>query len=260
MIPTFLVSLVARKNVIVSLSGDGGDELFGGYIKYKHFKLVRHQNFLRPISKLLSLFIKKPVKLYRYLLYSKLKEYEQYANLSSYNYIEDLKIKDLNVYEPYKNYFKYKNWIFNIINTDLHTYLPEDILTKVDRASLANSLESRPPFLDHELIELACSISPKLKIKDGETKYILKKSLAGILPKRIIYRKKKGFGSPIKHYFKKELKDIIIDKVIKFKEHNYFNDLDPEKMLEMHIKGEKDYSRVLWTMLMFNIWWERWMK
>ncbi len=259
MIPTFLVSQVARKHVKVSLSGDAGDELFGGYDKYKNLLALQKVRFLGTLGGKLASVFRRPLKLHRFLLHSALPVHQQFASLDTYKYIEDMDEDDFRLFDSYEEYFTFKDPLSNAINADFHSYLPEDILVKVDRASLGNSLESRPPFLDHEMIQLGLSIHPELKIKDGETKYILKEAMKGILPDEIIFRKKKGFESPIREYFRKELKGLVQEKAIDYDKHDHFKKLPLERIWKSHLAGKKDYSRMLWTVLMFNLWWDRWM-
>lgn len=269
MIPTYLVSKVARQYVTVALSGDGGDELFGGYDSYKDNALIKIQDYypkyinkiMYGLLKKINLeILKKPIAFFEI---GTLKKDMKFARIMSY--LDDEEYKNITgknpikIYEEYARFYAEKPNINAVINTDLNLYLPDCILTKVDRASMANSLESRPPLLDHEIIELACSIDPKFKLNGKEGKWILKKALEGILPKKIIYRKKKGFGVPLKYYLKNELKELITEKVIKFKAHNYFNTNYIKEIMGKKEWG-KDYSRVIWSLLMFNLWWEKWMK
>ncbi|MBS3175830.1 asparagine synthase (glutamine-hydrolyzing) [Candidatus Woesearchaeota archaeon] len=265
MIPTFLVSRVASKHVKVSLSGDGGDELFGGYTIYKDYRTIQFQKYYPLwINKVLynvcnSLKTPKLRKIKAFFEIGTLPPPLKYARMMSFLSAEEFTgLTKGDAYASYKIYEMYytKNFLQTAIKSDLHIYLPEDILTKVDRASLANSLESRPPLLDHELVELACKIHPKLKLKGNEGKWIFKKTLAGILPKNILYRKKMGFGVPLEHYLDTCLKEIVEKYVLNFDQHSYF---DREYIKRSMDQGNKN-SRMIWAILMFNLWWERWMK
>jgi asparagine synthase (glutamine-hydrolysing) len=139
---------------------------------------------------------------------------------------------------------------------DIIHYLEGDILTKVDRAAMAVSLETRPPFLDHKLMELCFSMSDSLKLRGGEGKSVLKRAFRGILPDEIIKRKKKGFGVPIKYYLKNELYDMVRKYVFEYDKHDYF---DRGFLMSMS-KGSKprDTTRLYWNIMMFNMWHERW--
>ncbi|HLC32410.1 MAG TPA: asparagine synthase C-terminal domain-containing protein, partial [Candidatus Nanoarchaeia archaeon] len=152
-----------------------------------------------------------------------------------------------------------ENYLSQATSIDFHHYLPDDILTKVDRASLANSLESRPPLLDHLLIELAFRISPRLKIKGKTTKYIFKKAMEGIVPQEIIYRKKQGFAMPLESYLRKDLRPLVYKYVFDFDKHALFDKTFLASLEQNYSLWNKDYSRLIWTLLMFNLWWEQWM-
>ncbi len=271
MIPTFLVSKVARKYVTVSLSGDGGDELFGGYPSYLRYRLINIQKyfprflfyfFYFVVSKL---NINKLIKLKKFLRIGSINKKLKFAEFKSFLYREEFeKISDENPEKYYTeyvgdNYIK-GDFLQKATNIDIRNYLVNNCLTKVDRASLGNSLESRSPILDHEMIELAASISSKLKIKNGETKYIFKKALEGILPDEILYRAKKGFSVPLKYYLRGELKDLAYKYVIDYNKHDFFKkDIINEIKKNLEKKEwEKDYSRIIWSIMMFNMWYDKW--
>ncbi|MBW2978002.1 asparagine synthase (glutamine-hydrolyzing) [Candidatus Woesearchaeota archaeon] len=273
MIPTYLVSKVARQHVTVSLSGDGGDELFGGYNSYKQYRLLNLQKYY---PKFLNKLMCKLLKNFNseFLILPKaffelgcLKRSQKFARLMSYLDINEFEnITGEKPYKYYKEYakeFKREHFLNEASDIDLHNYIAEDILTKVDRASMANSLESRPPILDHKMIELACSIDSRFKLKGKEGKWILKKAFEGILPKKIIYRKKKGFGVPLKYYFRNELKKLVERYVINFDKHSLFDYKNYSKEIKKNLNKKhwaKDYSRIIWTIMMFNLWWEKWIK
>lgn len=270
MIPTYLVSQVARKHVTVSLSGDGGDELFGGYTVYRHYRLLQWQKVVPTFVNKLGFFLCKkiPLKILEmpkaFFELGTLQKKFRYAKLMSYLSTDEF--KKLTGEDPTKVYSHYlpfskSHYLNTAINSDLHIYLPDDILTKVDRASLGNSLESRPPILDHKMIELACKISPRLKLRGRTSKYIFKKALEGILPDKILYRKKMGFSVPLKYYLRGELKDLVQKYVFKYDKHKHFSKdflVELEKKYNRK-KWDKDYSRIIWTLMMFNLWWETWM-
>ncbi|RMD57760.1 asparagine synthase (glutamine-hydrolyzing) [Candidatus Woesearchaeota archaeon] len=269
MIPTYLVSKVAREHVTVSLSGDGGDELFGGYTAYKNYRITQIQKlYPRFLNKIFYSILKRlPFKILEkptaFFEIGTLKKEHKYARIMSYLNIDELKQltgeTPESVYKEYEDYLL-DNYLNTAMNSDLHLYLPDDILTKVDRASLANSLESRPPLLDHDMIELACSISPKLKLKGKKSKYILKEALKGILPEYVLNRKKMGFGVPLKHYLKGELKDLAYKYAFNYDKHDHIPRKFLEGLKQKYEKSnwEKDYSRIIWTIMMFNMWWEKW--
>jgi len=269
MIPTCLVSRVAKKHVTVSLSGTGGDELFAGYPRYIELILLKKLNHLPAIGKKLlsssllvlnallqndklnklQTFLGKPED--SWILYLKLFSYmfrsreEQTEKLAEYDYL--------------KKYFKYDNDITNALNSDIHEYLPDCLLTKEDRASMAVSLEVRVPFLDHTFVEFAAKIPQKLKIKGTDKKHILKKAFSGILPKEILYRRKQGFGVPLVHYFRNELRDFAYNEIFGFDLLNYYDKNTMKIYWDRHQSKKSDYHRIFWSIMMFNLWFKKWM-
>ena len=139
---------------------------------------------------------------------------------------------------------------------DTKVYLPEDILTKVDRMSMANSLETRAPLLDYTVVEFAAGIPPHLQRTDGRGKYILRKMASRFLPPSILDKKKQGFAIPRDQWFKKDLKryasDLLTSK--RFKERGYFQDANVRLLLDEHIKGRRDYSTWIWSLINFELW------
>jgi len=269
MIPTYMVSELARKHVTVSLSGDGGDESFLGYDRYKQYKIINYQNYLpkvilkntiNPLINSLSNLTNSPwlQKISRYLEFNTLRDNEQYSKLRS-SFSEDIRnnlfLSNYNFYDYYKKFFNYRNYLENISNTDINTYLVDDILTKLDRSSMFASLESRVPFLDHTFIEFSSTIPMNLKLRGMETKYIFKKSLVGTLPKSIIYRKKQGFTFPLEIYIRKELKSLIKDNLSEKSElHKYVNKDYINKLLKLHYNKEKNYTNGLWLIFILKLW------
>lgn len=137
---------------------------------------------------------------------------------------------------------------------DMKTYLVGDILTKVDRASMAHALEVRDPLMDHKLVEWASCIEPSLKLKGGEGKYIFKKTMEPYLPNNILYRKKMGFGVPLASWFRGPLKEKVRNAVLGtvLADTGYFNSDYLHELVEQHQSGVRDYSTALWTLLMFE--------
>lgn len=267
MIPTFLVSWVARQHVTVSLSGDGGDELFGGYSSYSIYSAVGKAAKLPPLLNfLLGLSLKsmgKP-RLAKFFSLAARRDGLAFAEFRGLFYSDEYKslidVPAADVYKEYLSGLSATNGLALAEDCDFHNYLSDDVLTKVDRASLGNSLESRPPLLAHNLVELAFRISSSLKIKKGETKYIFKKSLEGILPNEIIYRRKQGFSVPLKHYLKNELKGLVLKYVFDYSGHDLYKKDFLESIRAEFESGswKRDYSRPIWTILMLNLWYERW--
>lgn len=146
-----------------------------------------------------------------------------------------------------------------VLYTDIKTYLVGDILVKVDRMSMANSLEVRAPILDHRVVEYAASIPSSLKLNQKEKKYILKKSFAPLLPQDILYRKKMGFSVPLAHWLRNELKATAEEKLFQSENglSNYFKLVEIKNIWLEHQQGIRDHSAALWSLLMFEFWWQK---
>jgi asparagine synthase (glutamine-hydrolysing) len=263
-IPTFLVSKVAREHVTVSLSGMGGDELFGGYTRYSEYLILKRLIRLSPsVKSLLPIVYKlinrdKSGKLKELLKITD--EADLYLRLFSHLSRNSKEI-DINydAFSSLKTYFSHRDGLTNMLNFDQHTYLPDNGLEKEDRATMANSLEGRAPFMDYHVVNLANSIPWHLKIRNGTGKYILKKAYHNYLPHEIIYRKKQGFGVPLNHYFRNELKDITYDAIFDFQGYEYYDKKILLNLWDQHQKSTSDYSQLFWLIFIFNKWYEKWM-
>lgn len=139
---------------------------------------------------------------------------------------------------------------------DVHSYLPYDLLVKVDITSMANSLEARSPFLDHHVMEFAARLPVRYKLRGRTHKYILKKAFRGLLPKAILHRQKKGFGVPVDGWFRNELKSLLYDTILSPKALNrgYFDLEVLKQMVEEHITGQQAHGCRLWALLMLEMW------
>ena len=144
----------------------------------------------------------------------------------------------------------------HLLYLDSKTYLPGDIMTKVDRMSIAHSLEAREPLLDHKLIEFVAQIPASLKLRGSETKSILKRAIHGLIPDEIIDRKKQGFGVPIQQWFKKDLRTMLLDTLTgsRARQRGYFKPGAVEAILDEHMRGRRDNSRHLWGLLTLELW------
>jgi asparagine synthase (glutamine-hydrolysing) len=270
MIPTCLVCAVARQHVTVALSGTGGDELFAGYPRYREFEMLRTLNHLAaPLRRTLDVsvgiinrFLKsdKMNKL-RVFLRQPLPDYQLYPMLLSYMFrTQDETQNTADWFELFNSYFVYPSGLNNLLNMDMHHYLPDDLLVKEDRASMAVSLEARVPFLDHTFVEFATGLSPHLKRSGGQLKYILKKAFEDTLPDEILYRPKRGFGVPLVHYFRKELKPFAEEILFDSCGQDFFDSRTLRGYWERHQQGLSDYSRIFWSVMMYKLWYQRWMK
>ena len=275
-LPTFMVAKMAREFVTVVLSGDGGDELFAGYTRYatdknrrgfdKLPKFVR-ANILRKIGEVLPHGAKGKNYLYNTSLDAVNRYIDSVSHFGNLNrnelYAADFR-RRLNgefgagaeLYERIANSISSKEPLDKLLYLDSKTYLPSDILTKVDRMTMAASLEARVPLLDHELIEFVQKIPAALKLKGAETKYIFKKSLEGIVPREILYREKQGFGVPINEWINAQLKDRIHGTLLEKRtlERGYFDGKYVEILLDEHQKNRRDHSHSLWILWMLELW------
>jgi asparagine synthase (glutamine-hydrolysing) len=274
-VPTFYVSKMAREHVTVILSGDGGDELFAGYWRYiwqdKFNKFKKIPRYLR--EQLLGKFAQSlpfNAKGKNYLLeISQLEKKQNLELLQIYPYIKS----DIYSHE-FKTELKHFDHAESLIHYwenmpvspqlsrmqyfDTKMYLPEDILVKVDRMSMANSLETRAPLLDYHLVEFAAKIPAELQMKDGKGKYIFRKMASRILPAQILTKKKQGFAIPANEWFKTDLYDYAYDLLStdRFRNRGYFNQKNVELMLREHRRGRRDYSNWIWTLIIFELWYQ----
>jgi asparagine synthase (glutamine-hydrolysing) len=148
-----------------------------------------------------------------------------------------------------------RNWLSNLQGLDVKNYLPLDILTKVDRMSMAHSIETRVPLLDHKLVEFAATIPPELNLRGGTTKYVLKRAMRGILPERIINRPKQGFAVPLGYWFRGKLGPYVRDLLLgeSAGRRGFFNGPYIERLVAQHEKG-RNLDLQLWTLISFELW------
>jgi asparagine synthase (glutamine-hydrolysing) len=148
------------------------------------------------------------------------------------------------------------HWIDRISRTDYESYLPNDLLAKVDIASMAHSLELRSPFLDHKFVEFSASLPTRFKLRGTKTKYLMKRALKGILPHDILNRKKMGFGVPLNHWFRGPLREFAKDTLLSEKsiKRNYFEPVQVKRLLSEHSTGRKDHAYKIWNLLVLEIW------
>ena len=277
-IPTYYVSKIAREKVTVALGGDGGDEAFAGYRRYK---LDHYENVLRgyfpgglrsavfgPLGRWYPALAWAPRVFRAKATFQSLSRspLEGYFNAVSYFRPREkaqLFTKDFqnhlggyDAIEVLRHYYERAgtdDLLSKIQYVDMKTYLPDDILTKVDRASMAVSLEVRAPMLDHKFLEVAASIPSELKLRNGCGKYILKKALEPVLPANILYRSKQGFAVPLNSWLKGELKDMA-RQVILETEDGILERGFLQKIWNQHQQGTHDRSALLWSVLMFRMW------
>jgi asparagine synthase (glutamine-hydrolysing) len=277
-IPTYYVSKVAREHVTVALGGDGGDEIFAGYRRYR---LDQFENRLRgylpyglrrsvfgPLGRHYPALAWAPRFLRGRATFQSLGStpLEGYFRSMSYFRPDEKKklftpdfrrslggYDSLNVFREHYDRADTSDPLSKIQYLDIKTYLTDDILAKVDRASMAVSLEVRAPLLDHKLMETAARIPSQLKLKNGVGKYIFKKSVADVLPRDITERKKQGFAIPLANWFRKDLRDLAEQSL--FGAQDGILDSDYlRKVWNQHQRGTYDRSMHLWAALMFRKW------
>lgn len=272
LLPTYLVSKLASEKVKVALSGDGGDELFGGYHWWQNRPLYQLKMSLLPqpirsaISKMSKLlpdrmrgkhFLSKMHMPYeRYLLECKAVYDEKWRD---YIYSDAIK-GDLGAFDPYHYHLLYlkkaedQEWADRIMEHDLKTYIPNDIQTKVDRMSMFCSLEARVPLLDHKLIEFSAKIPSKIIFKNNIPKYILKKTMEKYLPEDILYKKKQGFAIPLEEWLKDDLKELAYDMIFSSNVRPFFNMRNIEKMMQDFNNGHDKHKHRVWILFTFGVW------
>jgi asparagine synthase (glutamine-hydrolysing) len=285
-VPTYYVSKLARQAVTVALSGDGGDENFAGYEKYTYDHIENRLRRIAPrairknifpgISALLAksdrTLLQKGATLLNtlgcdrdygfYLTNTEMKDDLWQALL-----LEDIKRK-IGEYSPFSvtKYYYDKadtsDHFSKILYVDLKTYLPGDILVKVDRMSMANSLEVRAPMLDHKVIEFSAELPAWLKYNRNDKKYILKQSLKSILPEDILHRRKMGFSVPQADWFRGEIKEFAKERLFAADAgvSNFFRRPALENIWQSHQSGKRDRGAVLWSLLMFELWYRQFMQ
>ncbi|WOJ98292.1 asparagine synthase (glutamine-hydrolyzing) [Congregibacter brevis] len=286
LVPTYFVSKLARQHVTVALAGDGGDEIFAGYEKYtidaienkwrertprwlrvRLFpyisKALQHSsvNFLRRTSTFLDALTKDSALAF-YQTNAQITD-DQWRRISS-----DSTREQLGIYHPSKlTIDAYTNCdgadhLSRILYTDIKTYLSGDILVKVDRMSMAHSLEVRAPLLDYTLVEFAGSLPSDLKLCNGEKKYLLKSAFRSGLPDDILTRKKMGFSPPVAEWLRDDLKGLA-EKALFETNAGLLRFMEIEsikKIWDEHQSAKKDHASLLWSLLMFQLWWNKYMQ
>ncbi len=286
-VPTYYVSKLSREKVTVALAGDAGDENFVGYSKY-HIDMMenamraRIPGFLKqwviaPLARMYPQWDWMPQYLRGKFFLTSLTLSHARGFFRTNTYLtQDLQNRlfsgDLKQavqgYDP----FSVTEHFYNKADTsdplsrmqyvDMKTYLPGDILVKVDRMSMANSLEVRAPMLDHVFMEFVATIPSGLKLRGQEKKYILKKALTPYLPHDILYRKKQGFEVPLDRWFRHELKDLVQETVLSptALQRGFFDPLSVKKMWAQHQSRQRNFGTNFWTLLMFELWYRRFME
>lgn len=288
--PTYMLSRFAREHVTVALGGDGGDELFGGYPTYQAQKLAGLYDALPgPMRALIGGAGRMvagglPVSTNNLSLDFKLKKFtgaldapalERHLQwLGSFSPADQAGLLSPEVRAELAGDDLYREaravWgasasndpIARYLHLDASTYLPDDILVKVDRASMATSLEVRAPFLDHTLVEFVAGLPSHYKLQGMTTKHLLKRAAADMLPAQILNRPKKGFGIPVAKWFQGELRGLMLDvfSPARLREAGLFEVSAVQRLVKEHLDGTRDHRKPLWTLFMFELWREAYLK
>ncbi|MBI2823383.1 MAG: asparagine synthase (glutamine-hydrolyzing) [Planctomycetia bacterium] len=284
-IPTYYVSQMTRRHVTVALSGDGGDELFAGYTRYLAVQMAAGLDRLPPAMRRVL-----AARLWQHLpsgrrQSSLARRFKRFAEglgqsperryfdwISTFNETQraTLYADDFLAELPDSDPFDFLRTAFARMGerdpvtaaslVDLVTYLPCDLMTKVDIASMANSLECRAPFLDHHVVELAAAMPLALKLRRGRGKRILLETFGHLLPRSLLSRSKMGFGVPLAHWFRHELRDFARDVLLDSATlgRGYFRPEAVERLVEDHCAGRFDHGYRLWSLLFFELWQREW--
>jgi asparagine synthase (glutamine-hydrolysing) len=280
-VPTYCLAKMTRQHVTVALNGDGSDECFAGYPRYVEAKKVsrlrkiagwtgrslveksvqmlpagpnRH-SFTNRLKRYVKAFYESPQR--RYVRWLCIFDNDMKHEICTRAFQETVRdIDSIDLTEELYNRADGKAFIDKILYVDVMSYLPEDLLVKVDIASMAHSLEARSPFVDHKVMECAASLPADLKLRGFETKYFLKRILSEFLPPEILYRKKMGFGVPIDRWLRKDLKemayDLLLDKTATAR--GYFRKDAVKLLLDEHVTGQYDHCYRIWNLLWLELW------
>ena len=293
-IPTHLVSKLTRSQVTVALSGDGGDEQFSGYVRYWSTLAMNHafqripHSMKKWIASLLGMIPAdwieqgyahlRPHLPQRYSVANFPDKWQKLIRLTRETEVQELyrmticlwsreEIRVLCGQSPadstYERVFSETDrWplLSRLMRVDQQTYLPDAMLTKVDRASMATSLEVRVPLLDHRVVEFTASLPDSFKYRNGSGKYLLRKLLTRYLPPPLFERPKMGFGVPIDRWFRKELKSLLTDYLSPghLKREGLFDPRLVQEKVEEHLSGKANHQYRLWCLLMWEMWRENW--
>jgi asparagine synthase (glutamine-hydrolysing) len=273
-IPTWYVSEMARRHVTVVLSGDGGDELFGGYDRYlPHPQVARFDRQVpragRAVASVLWRALPHGMRGKNFLRHVARNAQGRYLDsLTFYHADERQALLSTDIrsllggwsaeayFEAPLERFRDLPLAAQMMGFDFETYLPEDCLTKVDRMSMAHSIESRVPLLDHHVIEFAASLPAHLKVRNGRLKYLLKELAFRLVPRPLLERPKRGFEVPLGLWFRGSLREAFGDVIgsAAARQRGYFNYRFIDRVLEEHLSGKRDHGLRLWQLLIFEMW------
>ena len=281
-IPTTLVSQFARKQVTVALSADAGDEIFAGYNRYPRLNTIN--NILNKTPKLFrngaaAIIPTIPFKHIPFLKdrahkFNKLAELmsprnphsiaetlsKHYTNRQLSTLIPNFKA-NVSLYDEIGEINNENDFINTTLALDYKTYMVDDILTKVDRATMSVGLEGREPLLDNRIVEFVAQLPSDLKYKNGSKKYLLKQIAYKYIPKEILDKPKVGFGVPVFEWFKSDLRDYLYYYISKeeLSKHNFIDIENAIKIRDEYVAGKNGAETQIWLLMMFQMWWNKWM-
>lgn len=278
-VPTFYVAQLTRANVTVALNGDGGDESFAGYERYLGNRLAARVQGLsgsalaaRALSAVLPDSINPKNRLRnvkRFLAVAMQPMAERYGRWVGFFREEDkakLYNGELQHLLAAQRPVAWLEQLFAeaatldpvdaTMSVDVQSYLPFDLLVKVDITSMANSLEARSPFLDHEVMEFAAQLPVELKLRGRDAKYLIKRAFPDLLPPENVNRRKMGFGVPVGHWFRRELRELLCDSLLSesSRTRDYFHRAEVERLVTQHLAKQADHAFPLWSLLMLELW------
>ena len=279
-IPTYYVSRETRRHVTVALTGDGGDEAFGGYQRYAAMTAAASLQRVPGATAALRAFGRIPIRNQRsrvgrisrfasaaslpttdrYLRWTSVFDPAAKAGLASDAFLAAVdQGAERSELAPWLDAAPLSGLVDAMLHADTRTYLPTDLLAKVDIASMAVSLEARAPFLDHEVLELAARLPAELKVHRTTTKFILKEAFAGLVPKENLYRSKMGFGVPVGEWLKGPLTHLVDDVLLgpKALHRGLFRPCAVHALVANHRKGVCDATHQIWALLMLELWFQR---
>ncbi len=278
-IPTYLLCRLTREHVTVALNGDGGDELFAGYLRFYAAVLSERVPAWVPRAAHRMLGSLPPIggprglvrRAQKFAASASLPFSERFSRWNAVFY-EDLPAllpwsdtrqgngrsapEPLWRLEPYWSQCRGASGLSQLLFLNLKTYLLDDLLVKMDRCSMAHALEARSPFLDRELLEYVFGLPDEMKLRRGHTKVILRRAFADLVPREILTRDKMGFGVPLQRWFKTDLRDYLRDLLLApgARLRGYVDQDYVRRLCEAHVAGAADYSARLWTLLTFEVW------
>ncbi len=282
-IPTFFLSRMARRQVTVALSGEGGDELFAGYptyqahrlaVWYRRLPLGIRECVVSPLIRALPVSrdnLSFDFRAKRFLAGMTLAPTQQHLlwmgslGPDAKRQVLTEEVQSALRTQPYEsleavagslNGGERLDLVDTMLRMDLETYLPNDLLVKVDLMSMANSLEVRVPFLDRHVVEFACTLPSRWKLRGLTTKYLVRRALATRLPRKVVRRPKKGFGIPVAEWIRGPLRPLIVDALdaARLSREGFFNGLAVRRLLDEHMAGAADHRKPLWSLFVFQQW------